>query len=84
MVIVSHGQIYHVLRGLLEIARMIKDEGLEFKKGDSVKLLWDVYKKCSDEQKIPGICLPLDFQLLSDKSAMALLQGEISFLENNY
>ncbi len=81
VVIVAHGQIYHVLRGLSEIHRMIKDGEIEFKKGDSMKLIWKIYNDCDPSQKVTGICMPLDFNALNDPAAMSLLEGEREILQ---
>ena len=81
VVIVAHGQIYHVLRGLSEIHRMIEDGEIEFKKGDSMKLIWKVYNACDPSQKVTGICMPLDFDALNDPEAMSLLKGEREVLQ---
>lgn len=83
VVVVAHGQIYHVFRGLIELSKMIKGDHIEFKTGDSIKMLWEIYKNCSDDQKVTGICLPLDFECLGDEKIMALLQDEINFLRDN-
>lgn len=81
VVVVSHGQTYHVFRGLSEIANMVHTKEIEFKKGDSVKLSWEAYKKCSDDKKVPGICQPLDLDYLDDETMLTLLQGEIDFFK---
>ena len=73
----------HVFRGLLKIARMIKSDGVVFKKGDSVKLLWKIYKECSDDKKTPGICMPLDFDCLGDTDLMNKLREELDYLKSN-
>lgn len=81
VVVVSHGQIYHVLRGLSEIGKMVKNRSIEFSTGDSVKLLWKIYNDCDSDQKVTGICMPLDFEALNDPELMELLKKEIAYLE---
>jgi broad specificity phosphatase PhoE len=83
VVIVAHGQIYHVFRGLVELSKMIKRGDVEYKKGDSAKLLWEIYKNCSDDQKVTGICMPLDLEILTDQDMLALLREEIDYLKNS-
>lgn len=83
IVVVAHGQIYHVFRGLLEIQRLVAKGELTLKQGDSVKLLWKIYKECTDDQKVTGICLPLDFECLDDQSMMDFLAKEIEFLKSD-
>lgn len=81
VVVVSHGQIYHVLRGLLEISKMVKSGTVNFQTGDSMKLLWQIYNACDGNQKVTGICMPLDFEVLKDTEMMGLLKKEVEYLQ---
>ncbi len=81
VVIVAHGQTYHVVRGLLQVGKMIKSNKIKFGKGDSVRLLWNVYKSCGDDQKVTGVAGLLDFSSLGDKDLMCILKEEIEFLK---
>jgi len=82
VVVVSHGQIYHVLRGLLEISKMLKSGTVNFRTGDSMKLLWQIYNACDSSQKVTGICMPLDFEVLNDVQLMGLLKKEVEYLQD--
>jgi hypothetical protein len=81
VVIVSHGQIYHVLRGLSELGKMIRNGEVDFSPGDSPKWLWEIYKRCDEAQKVTGICMPLDLEMLKDEGLMLLLRKEASLLQ---
>lgn len=81
VVVVSHGQIYHVLRGLSEISKMIKNGDIDFKTGDSVKLLWQIYNSCDSAQKVTGTCMPLGFDVLNDPKMMEFLRKEVESLK---
>jgi broad specificity phosphatase PhoE len=81
VVIIGHGQTYHIIRGLNIIGQMVNDNSLEFKKGDIIPLLWKIYDQCPIEEKIPGINAPVDFSLFGDQRLMDLLANELDDLK---
>lgn len=82
LVVVAHGQQYHLLSELSELAQAVSGQGLSISPGESVKLLWDIYKMSDDSQKVPGVCMPIDFSYLGNDAIMQILRQEVDFLSN--
>jgi hypothetical protein len=80
VVVVGHGQTYHIIRGLNIIGQKIIDGDLVLKPGDTIDLLWSIYDECPKEEKIPGISAPIDFSLLGDPNLIKILENEINYL----
>lgn len=83
IVIVGHGQTYHIVRGLKIIGERIINDGLELNPGDTIELLWEIYKQCPKEEKTPGISASVNFSMLGDDRLIKLLEQEISYLEKD-
>ena len=81
VVVVGHGQTYHIIRGLNIIGQRIINDGLKLKPGDSISLLWSIYDKCPQEEKIPGISSPIDFNLFGDPHLIKILEEELNYLQ---
>lgn len=83
VVLVAHGQTFHLLRGLTLLGGLIKEHEIDFKKGDSAQLLWDIYMNSADELKVTGVYMPIEMELLGDDKMMRILKDEIDYLESN-
>ncbi|MBP6925874.1 MAG: hypothetical protein KBC22_02370 [Candidatus Pacebacteria bacterium] len=83
VVVVGHGQTYHIIRGLNIIGQKINDNTISLRPGDTIELLWSIYDECPKEEKVPGISAPVDFSLFGDPNIMVLLEKELDYLQNN-
>jgi hypothetical protein len=81
VMVIAHGQTYHIFRGLLAIGRLILSSKITFRTGDTCSLLWNVYKNCCDSEKVTGVCNMLDVSCFQDPVLMSLLKKEVDYLK---
>lgn len=80
LVVVAHGQQFHLFSELAALGEAIQSGALGYYPGASIKLMWEIYKNTDENQKVPGICAPIDFSPLADPYVLSLLRSEIEFL----
>ena len=79
VVVIGHGQTYHIIRGLNIIGQRIINDRLVLHEGEVISLLWAIYDACPKEEKIPGTSGPVDFSFLGDNDMMKILEDEIDY-----
>lgn len=81
-VVVTHAQLYQILKDISAVAKMIKNDGIEVRTGDLPKLCWEQYQKRFKEQVKPAYGLNhVSIEDLYDHKIIELLKKEIEYLK---
>ncbi|MDP3729450.1 MAG: hypothetical protein Q8R26_01690 [bacterium] len=82
IVVVTHAQLYQVLRDLNTVANMVKNEGLNLKAGELPELCWSLYsQRFKSEKPTYGINY-ISIENLCDPEIIELLKKETEYLKN--
>lgn len=80
VVLISHGIVFHILRGLAVLAEQIKTDGATLHEGEIANKIWEIYKQeTADFKSLTYV--PLDITNLGDEQLMSLLLDEIEHLK---
>ena len=82
-IVLTHSLVYAILKNLSIVAKRVRKENFNFKKGTLYKVCWDVYnnEKESQHKSQYGDFLEIPIDLLEDKKFVGLLKEEITFFE---
>lgn len=81
VVVIYHGFVFHILKGLHTLAEQVKNKEVDPKPGEIASLLWDIYKN-SDNQRAP-LYEPLDVTNLENEALIKILIKEVEYLRND-
>ncbi len=82
VVVVTHAQLYQILKDISDVAKMIKTDKLTVSPGDLPKLCWEQYQKRFKEQVKPEYGLNhISIENLYDSKITELLKKEIEYLK---
>lgn len=82
VVVVTHAQLYQILKDISDVAKMIKNDGLEVQTGDLPKLCWEQYQRRFKDQSKPTYGLNhISIENLYDPRITELLEKEIEYLK---
>lgn len=79
--IISHGFVFHILRGLSILAQEMKGANPKIKTGDLAGMLWDVYQKYPISLKTTPFA-NIDISSLGDTDMIEIIKTEIIFLDS--
>lgn len=82
VVVVTHAQLYQILRDLSDVARMVKNKEININIGELPKICWDLYQDRFKKGKPFYNLNHVSIEVLYDTEILSLLEREIQYLES--
>ncbi len=82
VVVITHAQLYQILRDMSDVARMIKDKEINIQAGELPKICWELYQDRFQKGKPFYKLNHVSIEALYDTEILSLLEKEIQYLEN--